>query len=331
MTDNVYTPDQFRPHWGGVDADNDIHIEAYDRDVQTRLEAKSVFLAEGLSTYKPLKNSNQYRVDRLSGDLEVKGRTAGQSLEPTAVKSDKLIISVDTLSYIRIPIDYQDDWTAPTFRAELSRNMGTAHAKFYDEAHTIQLIKATDFVPPPTLQPTFNPLTDNVVSLDLTTGSEEDRVDDGGRRINTEVNRFLTENDIPVAELCLLIDPAWFSILMEHKKLMNVRYSRDSGNDYAWRRVGYVAGVRVIELNSYPQEAITAHELGADYDVTAGEALTRATLFRPASVLVTVEAQSVINRQWDDERQMTMVMDSYRLFNVGLRRPDCVINFRQAA
>lgn len=40
MTDNVYTPDQFRPHWGGVDADNDIHIEAYDRDVQTRLEAK---------------------------------------------------------------------------------------------------------------------------------------------------------------------------------------------------------------------------------------------------------------------------------------------------
>lgn len=165
MTDNVYTPDQFRPHWGGVDADNDIHIEAYDRDVQTRLEAKSVFLAEGLSTYKPLKNSNQYRVDRLSGDLEVKGRTAGQSLEPTAVKSDKLIISVDTLSYIRIPIDYQDDWTAPTFRAELSRNMGTAHAKFYDEAHTIQLIKATDFVPPPTLQPTFNPLTDNVVSL----------------------------------------------------------------------------------------------------------------------------------------------------------------------
>ncbi|HAX3430598.1 TPA: capsid protein, partial [Escherichia coli] len=92
MTDNVYTPDQFRPHWGGVDADNDIHIEAYDRDVQTRLESKSVFLAEGLSTYKPLKASNQYRVDRLSGDLEVKGRTAGQSLEPTAVKSDKLII-----------------------------------------------------------------------------------------------------------------------------------------------------------------------------------------------------------------------------------------------
>ncbi|TAT60054.1 capsid protein, partial [Enterobacter cloacae] len=57
----------------------------------------------------------------------------------------------------------------------------------------------------------------------------------------------------------------------------------------------------------------------------------RATLFRPASVLVTVEAQSVINRQWDDEREMTMVMDSYRLFNVGLCRPDCVINFRQAA
>lgn len=42
------------------------------------------------------------------------------------------------------------------------------------------------------------------------------------------VNRFLTEKDIPVAELALLIDPAWFIILMEHKKLMNVRYSRDT-------------------------------------------------------------------------------------------------------
>ncbi|KAE9827978.1 capsid protein, partial [Escherichia coli] len=118
MADTSYSPDLFRPHYGGVESDNDIHIEAYDRDVQTRLESKSVFLAEGLSTYRPLKASNQYRIDRLSGDLEVKGRTAGQSLEPTAVKSDKLVISVDTLSYIRIPIDYQDDWTAPTFRAE---------------------------------------------------------------------------------------------------------------------------------------------------------------------------------------------------------------------
>jgi hypothetical protein len=36
MTDNVYTPDLFRPHYGGG-SDNDIHIEAYDRDVQTRL------------------------------------------------------------------------------------------------------------------------------------------------------------------------------------------------------------------------------------------------------------------------------------------------------
>lgn len=329
MADNIYSPDQFRPHYGGVESDNDIHIEAYDRDVQTRLEAKSVFLAEGLSTYKPLKASNQYRIDRLSGDLEVKGRSRGESLEPTAVKSDKLIISVDTVSYIRIPIDYQDDWTAPTFRTELSRNMGTAHAKHFDEAHAIQLLKATDFVPPPTLQPTFNPISDNIVSLDLS-GDEEAAANLLVHEIKAAVNRFLLEKDIPVAELVLLIDPAWFSILMEHKKLLNVRYSKDGGSDYAWRRIGYVAGVRVIELNSYPQEAITGHELGADYDVTAEEALTRATLFKPSSVLVTVEAQNVVNRAWDDEREMSVVMDSYRLFNVGARRADLVINFRQA-
>jgi hypothetical protein len=45
----LYSPDLFRPHYGGVESDNDIHIEAYDRDVQTRLESKSVFLAEGCS------------------------------------------------------------------------------------------------------------------------------------------------------------------------------------------------------------------------------------------------------------------------------------------
>ena len=68
MADTSYSPDLFRPHYGGVESDNDIHIEAYDRDVQTRLESKSVFLAEGLSTYRPLKASNQYRIDRLSGE-----------------------------------------------------------------------------------------------------------------------------------------------------------------------------------------------------------------------------------------------------------------------
>lgn len=47
MADTSYSPDLFRPHYGGVESDNDIHIEAYDRDVQTRLESKSVFLAEG--------------------------------------------------------------------------------------------------------------------------------------------------------------------------------------------------------------------------------------------------------------------------------------------
>ncbi|MGS3069331.1 capsid protein, partial [Escherichia coli] len=81
-----------------------------------------------------------------------------------------------------------------------------------------QLIKATDFVPPPTLQPTFNPLTNNVVSLDLTAGSEEDAANELVHAVKAAANRFLTEKDIPVAELVLLIDPAWFSILMEHKK-----------------------------------------------------------------------------------------------------------------
>lgn len=112
---------------------------------------------------------------------------------------------------------------------------------------------------------------------------------------------------------------------------MNVRYSHSAASDYAMRRVGYVVGVRIIEANTFPQAAIEGHELGPDYDITAEEATARAVLFHPKSVLVTVEAQALSNKEWDDEREMTYVLDSYRMYNVGARRPDLVAVLREAA
>ena len=76
MADNAYTPNQFRPHWGGANSDNDIHLEVYDRDVQTQFIYNSIFRS-GLTNFKSVANqSNTWRGDRLgsvTGRLDCAG------------------------------------------------------------------------------------------------------------------------------------------------------------------------------------------------------------------------------------------------------------------
>lgn len=323
MADNYYQPNQFRPHWGGANSDNDIHLEVYDRDVQTQFIYNSIFRS-GLTNFKSVANqSNTWRGDRL-GSVSVKGRRSGESLDNQPVRSEKLIVTVDTVSYIRIPIDYQDDWTAPDFRAELTRNMGTAQAKAFDQAHVIQLQKSADFVPPASLAGAFNAGIKEQVTLTGTVASEEadaSALVHGHKKV---IEAFI-RRDADLGRLVTLIDPAWFSILLEHKKLMNVEFTGGRGvNDFAMRRVAYVNGIRIIESNAFPQAAITDHILGADFNVTADEIQRKMIIFDPSLALVTVEAQPLFNRVWDDERELTNVLDSFHMYTVGQRRPDVV-------
>lgn len=323
MANNSYQPNQFRPHWGGANSDNDIHLEVYDRDVQTQFIYNSIFRS-GLTNFKSVANqSNTWRGDRL-GSVSVKGRKSGQSLDNQPVRSEKLIVTVDTVSYIRIPIDYQDDWTAPDFRAELTRNMGTAQAKAFDQAHVIQLQKSADFVPPASLAGAFNSGIKEKVTLTGTVASEEadaSALVHGHKKV---IEAFI-RRDADLGRLVTLIDPAWFSILLEHKKLMNVEFTGGRGvNDFAMRRVAYVNGIRIIESNAFPQAAITNHILGADFNVTAEEIKRKMIIFDPSLALVTVEAQPLFNRVWDDERELTNVLDSFHMYTVGQRRPDVV-------
>ncbi|HDC4425423.1 TPA: capsid protein [Enterobacter kobei] len=323
MADNSYQPNQFRPHWGGANSDNDIHLEVYDRDVQTQFIYNSIFRS-GLTNFKSVANqSNTWRGDRL-GSVSVKGRKSGQSLDNQPVRSEKLIVTVDTVSYIRIPIDYQDDWTAPDFRAELTRNMGTAQAKAFDQAHVIQLQKSADFVPPASLAGAFNSGIKEKVTLTGTVASEEDDASALVHGHKKVIEAFI-RRDADLGRLVTLIDPAWFSILLEHKKLMNVEFTGGRGvNDFAMRRVAYVNGIRIIESNAFPQAAITNHILGADFNVTAEEIKRKMIIFDPSLALVTVEAQPLFNRVWDDERELTNVLDSFHMYTVGQRRPDVV-------
>ncbi|MES9284850.1 hypothetical protein ABEQ48_12205, partial [Cutibacterium acnes] len=210
------------------------------------------------------------------------------------------------------------------FRAELTRNMGTSQAKAFDQAHVIQLQKCADFVPPASLSGAFNAGIKEKVTLTNTVASEEadaSALVHGHKKV---IEAFI-RRDADLGSLVTVVDPAWFCILLEHKKLMNVEFTGGRGvNDVAMRRIAYVNGIRIIESNAFPQAAISDHLLGPDFNVDANEIKRKMIVFDPSMALVTVEAQPLFNRVWDDEREMTNVLDSFHMYTVGQKRPDVV-------
>lgn len=323
-----------REQWGGANADVDIHIEAYEGDIDGSFRVESLFRASGLTNFKSVQNqSNTWRGDRIGG-VSVAGRKSGQTLDGQRIANDKFVVTVDTTSYIRTPFDYQDDWTAPDFQKEYSAEHGTAHAKSFDQAHVIQLIKCAAFVAPAHLKPAFNDgisvtLTGYAaeVAKNTTAGKEaaaDILVQTHKGAIATFVKRDMGGS---ISEMVTLIDPDTFNILLDHNKLMNVDFSRGSGGDFAMRRIAYLNGIRVIETPRFPAAAITAHHLGASFNVSAAEAKAKMILFHPKKALVTVEAMPMTVRHWDDPKEFQSVLDSYTMYTVGQKRPDAVAVF----
>jgi len=149
-----YAGNTTRPSWGGAASDIDQHLEMYDGIRDGKFEATSIFTA--LSAQRSVaQQTNNYRFDRLNAS-DVKGRGVGGDIEAQRVTSDKVNIIVEVMLYIRNPIDYIDDWTAPDYLTEIARDNGTAFAKTFDEAHIIRLQKARSFVAPAHLDKSFN-------------------------------------------------------------------------------------------------------------------------------------------------------------------------------
>ena len=154
---DVYNKANLTRNWyAGANADVDIHIEAYEGDIEGSFRAESLFRTSGYTAFKSVMGqSNTWRGDRI-GAAVVKGRKSGDKPDGARIANDKFVVTVDTTSYIRTPFDYQDDWTAPDFQAEYSAEHGIAHAKAFDEAHIIQLIKCSAFTAPAHLKPAFS-------------------------------------------------------------------------------------------------------------------------------------------------------------------------------
>ena len=328
MANTPYNATMSRPHWSGSNADLDIHLEAYEGDIEGSFRVESLFRSSGLTNFKTVAGrSNTWRGDRIGG-ATVKGRKAGEALDPTRIVNEKLLITVDTTSYIRTPIDYQDDWTAPDFQAEYSAEHGSAHAKAFDQAHLIQLIKAGTWAAPASLKAS-GAFYDGISTVMTGYAAQTDAELKADLIVKHHKNALATfvKRDLggSLAEFVTLIEPDTFNVLLDHKKLMNVDFQGGNGdNDFAARRVGWLNGIRVIETPRFPTAAIAAHFLGPAFNVSAAEAKARVVIFHPRKTLVTVEAQGMVARVWDDKENFANVLDSYCMYTVGLKRGDCV-------
>lgn len=326
MADTIYNGNLTRPHWGGADSDVDIHLEVYQNEVDTRFQYQALFL--GLSSQRSVADkSNTYRIDRLNTSA-VKGRRSGEALDSTPVRNDKMLIIVDTVLYIRNPIDYQDDWTGPDFLAEMGQNNGSEFAETFDQAHLIQLIKGRSWVAPAHLKPAFNDGIEVGAAIlvpGTTTATQLTQAEMEANAMNINLAHKagideLIKRKTPLMDMITLVDVDTYSRLLEHPKLLNLDFGPSNNDGYKDRRVVKMNGVPVVECTEFPDAG--AHPLGTAYTVTADDAACRMVTFSKSKTLVTVEARPFTSRIWDDKGEFTNVLDCFAMYNVGLRRPD---------
>lgn len=323
-----------RPHWGGAASTVDQHLEIYEGMVDTAFNFTQLF-----SKWSSQKNvqdkSNNYRVDRVAGS-EVKGRKAGEAIVDQRVTSDKFNVVVEVMLYIRNPIDYMDDWTAPDFQAEYGRNNGIAFGRMYDQAHILRLQKAGTWTAPAHLK-TGGAFYDGFfksAALVEDPATEQEMEDNAAALIkaHSDAVNELIKRRVPVGDLVTLVTPQVYSELLQSKKILNSEYSA-GGGDYAGRRVVHINGIPVVEHTEFPSGAVTGHPLSTTansnaFDVTADEAKAEMIIFSKNLSLITVTAKSWTSRVWDSQQEMHNVLDCYAMLTIDTRRPDTVAPIR---
>lgn len=331
MAATDYAGNLTRPHWGGANSDVDIHLEVYQNEIDSRFQYQALFT--GLSSQRSVADrSNTIRIDRLNTS-QVKGRTSGVALDPTPVRNDKMSIVVDTVLYIRNPIDYQDDWTAPDFLTEMGQNNGSEFAEAFDQAHIIQLIKGRDWVAPAHLKPAFSDGIEIEATLNADAATQAE-LEANAIQINLAHKKSVDEmirRKIPLTDVVTIVDTSIYSALLEHPKLFDRDFGDTNMDGYKNRRVVKMNGVPVIETTEFPQAA-GDHPLGTAYTTTAADVACKMVTFSKSKTLVTAEAKPFTSRIWDDEGNFANVLDCFAMYQVGQRRPDtaAVVSFTEA-
>jgi len=324
MADTPYAADLTRTHWAGPNSDADIHLEVFQGDNDTAFIYNSFFRSNsGFISVQDA--SNTARLDRMN-TVTVKGRGVGEKLERESVKNDKLVITVDTVTYASTVMDWQDDWTSPDRWADIGKNHGTEHAKLFDQAHLIQLQKSRKWLAPAHLKPAFYDGKEYIATIPTPTAdADADKekfasniVAAHAAGVEEMINRDLGGS---LTEFITVVSPRVFGVLMHSKKLINVDYSAGNG-DFAARRVGMINGVRIVESARFPKAAITDHPLGASFNVDADDVACEMVVYHPRLTLVTVEAKPMTTNKYPDNPNFSDILDSFTLYTIGQRRPD---------
>lgn len=323
-----FQPNTTRPHFGGAASTTDQHLEIYTGIVDSQFQYTQVF--QGMSSQRSTADrSNNIRIDRLNTST-VKGRQAGGQIDAQRVTSDKLNIIVEAMMYIRNPIDYMDDWTAPDFLSDMGKNNGTAFGLQFDQAHIIRLQKARSFVAPAHLKPAFSDgLSAPVTILAAPAGTADLEANaEALVQAHAKIVETLTIRNVPLMDMVTIVTPAVFTALCQHHKLLNKDYVAANG-DFAGRKVVQVNGVPVVQLTAFPTAAITGNILSTTgnsnaFDVSATDIKGEMIVFSKALSLVTVTAKEFTSKFWDDNNEMCNVLDCYSMFTVDTRRPDTV-------
>ena len=331
MASTAHAGNSTRIHWGGAASDTDIHLEVYKNQVDTAFQYNALFTH--LSTQRTtVPNSNNYRIDRM-GTSTVKARTSGVALEDQRVANDKLNIIVEVVLYIRNPIDYQDDWTAPDRLTEMGQNNGSEFASVFDEAHIIQLQKARNWIAPAHLKPAFNDGIEVAAKLAVaaTTQAALEANAIALEQAHKKAVETLITRKVPLSGMVTLVTPAVFSELTHHPKLLNADFT-SNGGDFGDRRVTRINGINIVECVEFPTEVGTTLEGGHHplstaansyvFDATANDLKGEMIVFDKTKTLVTVEAKPFTSTFWDDKLNFSNVLDCYAMYTVGVRRPD---------
>lgn len=326
MADTPYVPNLTKPHWGGPNSDADIHLEVFDGALDTAFQYNAFFRSN--STFISVSDrSNTARIDRL-GTVVIKGRQSGVALESQGVKNDKLVIVVDTVTYARTPIDYQDDWTGPDFLPAMGKNHGTEHAKLFDTAHIIQLQKSRSWLAPAHLKPAFYDGFEKTAQLNADPEISAEAITNAHaagieelilRDLGGSLNEFIT-----------LVSPRVFGLLLHSEKLVNVQFS-DGNANFAQRRMAFLNGTRIVESARFPRAVITDHPLGVAFNVDANDIACEVLVYHPDMTLVTVEAKAHQSKIWNDDLNFANVLDSFAMYTIGQRRPDTAFAVRLLA
>lgn len=301
-----------RPQWGGPNSDVDIHIEEH-LGIVDKTFAYSSQLANVMNI-RELRGTNTARIDRM-GNVKVGGRKSGDPLVQSKVVNDKFNLTVDTVLYLRHEFDKFDDWTTDLqYRKEIAELDGTAMAKQFDQACLIQAAKCADFVVPSGLEGSFNAgiLTTATVGGTSATGEADADILVRAHRKGLEqlIQRDL--GDRVYSEAVTYTDPGMFTILLEHKKLMNVEYQSLGGvNDYARSRIAMLNGVRLVETPRVVTTAITDNPLGSAFNMTAAQARRRMITIIPSLTLVTAQVHALAADYWESKREFSWVLDTF--------------------